>query len=93
MRSRDSAEGGRRRTRQNAAHAEHGGKEMVVIEGVGTLSVTEPGHDRGTYYEKAQVQIFGDVVHFFAYGKWHTAAMSMCLIGWIDAPSVRITGE
>ncbi|NLH99991.1 MAG: hypothetical protein GX446_10950 [Chthonomonadales bacterium] len=66
---------------------------MVVIEGVGTLSVTEPGHDRGTYYEKAEVHVYGDVVHFFAYGKYHTAAMSMCLIGWDEPPSIRLTEE
>lgn len=66
---------------------------MVIIQGTGTLSVTEPGRDRGTYYEKAEIQIFGDVVHFFAYGKWHTASTSMCLVGWDEPPSVRVTGE
>lgn len=66
---------------------------MVIIEGSGTLSVTEPGRDRGTYYEKAEIHIYGEVVHFFAYGKWHTAATSMCLVGWDEPPSVRITGE
>lgn len=66
---------------------------MVIIEGVGTLSVTEPGRDRGTYYEKADIHVYGEVVHFFAYGKWHTAATAMCLVGWDDAPQVRVTDE
>ena len=51
---------------------------MVIIEGTGTLSVTEPGHDRGTYYEKAEIRVYGEVVHFVAYNKHHTAATTMC---------------
>ncbi|HSV72849.1 MAG TPA: hypothetical protein VLH79_03725 [Chthonomonadales bacterium] len=66
---------------------------MVVIEGTGTISVTEPGRDRGTYYEKAQIRVYGQIVHFMAYGKHHTAAASMCLIGWDGEPSIRLTGE
>lgn len=62
---------------------------MIIIEGQGTISVTEPGRDRGTYYEKAEIHVFGDVVHFVAYGKHHTAASSMCLIGWDAAPTIR----
>lgn len=65
---------------------------MVVIEGQGTLSVTEPGRDRGTYYEKAEIRVYGPVVHFIAYNKHHTAAMNMCLIGWDSPPTIRITG-
>lgn len=61
---------------------------MIIIEGQGTISVTEPGRDRGTYYEKAQIAIYGTVVHFLAYGKWHTASMAMCLIGWDGEPSI-----
>lgn len=62
---------------------------MIVIEGTGTISVTEPGHDRGTYYEKAEIHVYGDIVHFIAYGKHHTASSSMCLIGWDSPPNVR----
>ncbi|HXG24895.1 MAG TPA: hypothetical protein VNJ09_10095 [Chthonomonadales bacterium] len=62
---------------------------MVVIEGNGTISVTEPGRDRGTYYEKAEIHVYGEVVHFIAYGKHHTAASSMCLIGWDGVPTIR----
>ncbi len=64
---------------------------MVIIEGTGTLSVTEPGHDRGTYYEKAEIRVYGEVVHFVAYNKHHTAATTMCLIGWDAPPSIRVT--
>jgi hypothetical protein len=66
---------------------------MVIIEGTGTLSVTEPGRDRGTYYEKADIHIYGDVVHFFVFGKYHTAATNMCLVGWDEPPTVRLTEE
>lgn len=62
---------------------------MVIIEGKGTISVTEPGRDRGTYYENAEITVYGDVVHFFAYKKYHTAATSMCLIGWDEPPAVK----
>jgi hypothetical protein len=64
---------------------------MIVIEGQGTISVTEPGRDRGTYYEKAEIHIYGSVVHFAAYGKYHTASLHMCLIGWDTPPKVRET--
>jgi hypothetical protein len=66
---------------------------MVIIEGTGTISVTEPGRDRGTYYEKAQIAVYGPVVHFLAYGKYHTAAASMCLIGWDEPPTVQVSGK
>lgn len=66
---------------------------MIIIEGQGTLSVTEPGHTRGTYYERATIKVFGDVVHFSAHGKFHTAATNMCQIGWDAEPKVRITEE
>lgn len=62
---------------------------MIVIEGKGTISVTEPGRDRGTYYENADLRVFGDVVHFVVHGKHHTAATSMCLIGWDEPPAIR----
>ena len=65
---------------------------MVVISGKGTISVTEPGRDRGTYYEHAEVYVYGTVVHFFAYGKWHTASVNMCLIGWSEVPTVNFGG-
>ena len=66
---------------------------MVIIKGKGTLSVTEPGRDRGTYFEDAEISIFGDVVHFVAHGKHHTAATSMCLVGWDEPPTIRVSGE
>jgi|DewCreStandDraft_4_1066084.scaffolds.fasta_scaffold90887_3 hypothetical protein len=65
---------------------------MVVISGRGTISVTEPGHDRGTYYEDAEITVYGTVVHFVAYKKHHTAASNMCLIGWDGPPEIRVTG-
>jgi len=64
---------------------------MVVIKGKGTLSVTEPGHDRGTYYEKAEISVYDTVVHFSAYGKFHTAAANMCMIGWDEKPEVTVS--
>ena len=66
---------------------------MVIIEGIGTISVTEPGRDRGTYYENANISIYGSVVHFYCFGKWHTAATSMCLIGWDGTPTIRVIGD
>jgi hypothetical protein len=65
---------------------------MVVIEGRGTISVTEPGRSSGTYYENAEITIYGSVVHFFAYNKHKSAALQMCLIGWESPPTVRIEG-
>jgi hypothetical protein len=62
---------------------------MIIIEGKGTLSVTEPGHSAGTYYEHAEITIYGDVVVFIAHGKHHTAATTMCLIGWDNPPTIR----
>ncbi len=62
---------------------------MVIIEGIGTISVTEPGRDRGTYYEKAEISVYGEIIHFMAYGKFHTASSTMCLIGWDEVPKVR----
>ena len=64
---------------------------MIIIEGKGTLSVTEPGHDTGTYFERADIHVYGDVVHFSSHGKYHTAASSMCLIGWESEPTVRFS--
>ncbi len=64
---------------------------MIVIQGTGTISVTEPGHDRGTYYEHAQIAVYGAVVHFVAHSKHHTAASGMCLIGWDEPPSITAT--
>ena len=63
---------------------------MVVIQGKGTISVTEPGRDICTYYEDADIQIFDLVVHFIAYNKFKTASMNNCLIGWSNEPTVTI---
>lgn len=65
---------------------------MVIIQGNGTLSVTEPGRDKGTYFEDAEISVYGPVVHFIAHDKHHTAASSMCLIGWDAPPSIKVTG-
>ncbi len=65
---------------------------MVVIQGHGTISVTEPGRDRGTYYEDADIAVYGTIVHFVAFSKHHTAASAMCLIGWDTPPEVKVTG-
>jgi len=65
---------------------------MVVIKGHGTISVTEPGRDRGTYYEDADIEVYGVIVHFVAHNKHHTAAAGMCLIGWDTPPEIKITG-
>jgi hypothetical protein len=62
---------------------------MIVIEGRGTISVTEPGKDIGTYYENADITVYGSTVHFQAYNKFKTAALDNCLIGWEGAPTVR----
>ena len=66
---------------------------MVIIKGNGTLSVTEPGRDRGTYFEDAEISVYGPVVHFVAYNKHHTAATSMCLIGWDAPPTITVLGQ
>jgi hypothetical protein len=66
---------------------------MVVIEGVGTISVTEPGKHEGTYYEGAEITVYGEVVLFFAYGKHKTAPMNMCLIGWSSPPKVNLSNQ
>lgn len=65
---------------------------MIVIEGKGTISVTEPGHSEGTYYEDAQIWIYGGIVHFIAYHKHKTAGIGNCLIGWDAPPTIRDTG-
>ena len=65
---------------------------MVVIEGRGTLSVTEPGRDTGTYYEDAEIHVYGTIVHFVAYNKHKTAGAGNCLIGWDAPPTIRETG-
>jgi hypothetical protein len=65
---------------------------MIIIEGKGTISVTEPGRDLGTYYENAEITIYGTTVHFQAYGKFKTAALNNCLIGWETPPAVRQGG-
>ena len=62
---------------------------MIVIEGKGTISVTEPGRDRGTYFEEVDIIVYGNIVHFIAHDKHHTAASSMCLIGWDAPPRIR----
>jgi hypothetical protein len=62
---------------------------VIIIEGKGTISVTEPGRDRGTYYEDAEIAVYGDVVHYQVFGKHHTAASQMCLIGWDKPPTIR----
>jgi hypothetical protein len=62
---------------------------MIIIEGTGTLSVTEPGRDRGTYFEDAEIHVYGNIVHFIAHEKHHTASASMCLIGWSAPPTIR----
>lgn len=64
---------------------------MVVIQGRGTISVTEPGKDLGTYYENADIAVYGMTVHFQAYNKHKTASLDNCLIGWEGAPTVRET--
>ena len=64
---------------------------MVVIQGKGTISVTEPGRDVCTYYENAEIQVFDGVIHFMAYGKYKTAALNNCLLSWSEAPSVHLT--
>jgi hypothetical protein len=63
--------------------------QMVVIQGRGTISVTEPGKDIGTYYENAEISVYGMTVHFFAYGKFKSASLDNCLIGWDGSPTVR----
>ncbi|MCX6361592.1 MAG: hypothetical protein NT029_17450 [Armatimonadetes bacterium] len=65
---------------------------MIVIQGRGTISVTEPGHNRGTYYENAEISVYGDIVHFIAFNKHHTAASNMCLIGWDEPPAIQQIG-
>ena len=65
---------------------------MVVIQGRGTISVTEPGKDLGTYYENADIAIYDSTVHFQAYGKFKSASLVNCLIGWEGTPTVRDTG-
>ena len=62
---------------------------MVVIHGNGTISVTEPGRDRGTYYENAEITVYGEIVQFIAHNKHHTASSAMCLIGWDNPPEIR----
>ena len=62
---------------------------MIIIEGKGTISVTEPGRSSGTYYEDADIHVYGEVVHFMAYNKHKTAATAMCLIGWTAPPVIR----
>jgi len=62
---------------------------MVVIQGRGTISVTEPGKDIGTYYENADIAVYGGTVHFQAYNKFKTASLDNCLIGWDGSPTVR----
>ncbi len=63
---------------------------MVVIQGKGTISVTEPGRDICTYYEDAEIQVFDTVIHFIAYNKFKTASLVNCLIGWTTAPTVTL---
>lgn len=62
---------------------------MVVIEGKGTISVTEPGQETGTYYENAEIHVYGPIVHFVAYNKHKTCAATNCLIGWEAPPKIR----
>ncbi len=64
---------------------------MIVIEGKGTISVTEPGRDLGTYYENAEITVYGTTVHFQAYSKYKTASLNSCLIGWESTPTTRET--
>jgi len=66
---------------------------MVIIEGVGTISVTEPGRSSGTYYEDAKIRVFGSTVHFAAYNKQKTASLNSCLISWEAPPTIKITDE
>ena len=66
---------------------------MVIIEGVGTMSVTEPGRSTGTYYEDAHIRVFDMTVHFKAYQKEKTASLTNCLISWDAPPTIRITDE
>ena len=65
---------------------------MVIIQGHGTISVTEPGRDRGTYYEDADISVYGSVTHFVVHKKHHTAASNMCLIGWDNPPEIKVSG-
>ena len=66
---------------------------MVIMKGSGTISVTEPGRDRGTYYEDAEISVYGEITHFVAHKKHHTAASAMCLIGWDNPPEIKVTGD
>lgn len=66
---------------------------MIIIEGVGTISVTEPGRSSGTYYEDAKIRVFDSTVHFAAYNKQKTASLINCLISWDAPPTVRVTDE
>jgi hypothetical protein len=62
---------------------------VLVIEGRGTVAVTEPGRDRSTYYEDAEIQIFDGMVHFRAYNKWNTCSLALCIIGWTGDPAIK----
>jgi hypothetical protein len=64
---------------------------MVILEGQGTISVTEPGRDKGTYWEDVDIIVYGEIVHFIAHEKHHTAAATMCLIGWNAPPKIKVT--
>ena len=64
---------------------------MVVIQGTGTISVTEPGRDICTYYENADIQVFDMVIHFMAYGKYKSASLNNCLVSWGEPPTVHLT--
>jgi hypothetical protein len=65
---------------------------MIIIEGVGTISVTEPGRSSGTYYEDAQIKVVDLTVHFVAYNKQKTASLNSCLISWDAPPDIKVTG-
>ena len=63
---------------------------MIVIEGVGTISVTEPGRSSGTYYEDAHIRVVDMTVHFVAYKKEKTASLNSCLISWDAPPTITV---
>lgn len=64
---------------------------MIIIEGIGTISVTEPGRSSGTYYEDAKIRVFDSTVHFIAYNKEKTAPLNSCLISWDAPPTIKVS--
>jgi len=65
-----------------------GGKRMVVIEGNGTISVTEPGRDRGPITERRNICLRRSRP-FQSIRKIPYCGYELCLIGWDKVPNVR----